>query len=68
MKKGFILWVLAALSLCSRRVDDANIIWDCETKDYWRKEERHVTSWKNAGEGGIYHLGYYDIFDGKPCL
>lgn len=49
-------------------IDYENIIWDCETNDYWRKEERHVTSWKSAGEGGIYHLGYYDIFDGKPCL
>lgn len=45
-----------------------NIIWDCDAKDYWRKEERHVTSWKDAGEGGTYHLGYYDIYDGKPCL
>ena len=45
-----------------------NIIWDCDSKDYWRKEERHVTSWKDAGEGGTYHLGYYDIYDGKPCL
>ncbi len=45
-----------------------NIIWDCDAEDYWRKEERHVTSWKDAGEGGSYHLGYYDIHDGKPCL
>lgn len=29
-----------------------NIIWDCRTKDYWRSEERGVTSWKNAGVGG----------------
>lgn len=29
-----------------------NIIWDCQAKDYWRREERGVTSWRNAGEGG----------------
>ncbi|MDE5892580.1 MAG: hypothetical protein K2H45_06640, partial [Acetatifactor sp.] len=29
-----------------------NIIWDCEAGDYWRKKERGVTSWKNAGVGG----------------
>lgn len=29
-----------------------NIIWDCAAKDYWRREERGVTSWENAGVGG----------------
>ncbi len=29
-----------------------NIIWDCTAGDYWRREERGVTSWKNAGVGG----------------
>ena len=29
-----------------------NIIWDCRTKDYWRSEERGVTSWRDAGVGG----------------
>lgn len=29
-----------------------NIIWDCRAKDYWRSRERHVSSWRNAGEGG----------------
>ena len=33
-----------------------NIIWDCNAKDYWRKTERGVTSWKNAGVGGSFHL------------
>lgn len=31
-----------------------NIIWDCNTKDYWRKTERGVTSWKDAGVGGSF--------------
>lgn len=29
-----------------------NIIWDCQKKDYWRKDQRGVTSWENAGVGG----------------
>lgn len=33
-----------------------NIIWDNRVKDYWRKEERGVTSWEDAGEGGSYGL------------
>lgn len=33
-----------------------NVIWDCSVKDYWRKEERGVTSWKDAGVGGKYSL------------
>lgn len=33
-----------------------NIIWDCQEKDYWRSEERGVTSWKDAGYGGSYLL------------
>lgn len=33
-----------------------NVIWDNRAGDYWRKDERGVTSWKNAGEGGIYWL------------
>lgn len=33
-----------------------NVIWDNRVRDYWRKDERGVTSWKNAGEGGIYWL------------
>ena len=35
-------------------IDYENIIWDCRTGDYWRKEERGVTSWKNAGFGGSF--------------
>lgn len=33
-----------------------NVIWDNQVKDYWRKEERGVTSWENAGEWGSYGL------------
>ncbi len=33
-----------------------NVIWDNRVKDYWRKEERGVTSWENAGEWGSYRL------------
>lgn len=33
-----------------------NVIWDNRAGDYWRKDERGVTSWENAGEGGIYWL------------
>ncbi len=33
-----------------------NVIWDNRVRDYWRKDERHVTSWKNAGVGGTYGL------------
>ncbi|MCM1119521.1 MAG: hypothetical protein NC543_09200 [bacterium] len=29
-----------------------NIVWDCVEQDYWRKEERGVTCWQNAGYGG----------------
>lgn len=29
-----------------------NIIWDCKARDYWRSEERGVTSWRDAGVGG----------------
>lgn len=31
-----------------------NIIWDCNANDYWRSEERCVTSWRDAGEGGSF--------------
>lgn len=31
-----------------------NVIWDSYEKDYWRKEERGVTSWKDAGVGGTF--------------
>lgn len=31
-----------------------NVIWDCNTDDYWRKDERDVTSWRNAGVGGTF--------------
>lgn len=37
-----------------------NVIWDNRVKDYWRKEERGVTSWENAGEGGSYELTYFE--------
>lgn len=37
-----------------------NVIWDNQVKDYWRKEERGVTSWENAGEGGSYKLTYFE--------
>lgn len=33
-----------------------NVIWDNRVGDYWRKDERNVTSWKNAGEWGSYGL------------
>lgn len=33
-----------------------NVIWDNRVKDYWRKDERGVTSWENAGKGGSYGL------------
>ncbi len=33
-----------------------NVIWDNNVKDFWRKEERNVSSWENAGEGGSYRL------------
>lgn len=33
-----------------------NVIWDNNVKDFWRKDARGVTSWKNAGEGGSYWL------------
>lgn len=36
------------------RVIYENIIWDCRTKDYWRREERGVTSWQDAGVGGSF--------------
>lgn len=29
-----------------------NIFWDCVEKDYWRKEEKGITCWENAGYGG----------------
>lgn len=29
-----------------------NIVWDCVEQDYWRREERGVTCWQNAGYGG----------------
>lgn len=31
-----------------------NIIWDCYKKDYWRSEERGITSWRDAGVGGSF--------------
>lgn len=31
-----------------------NVMWDCEAGDYWKREERGVTSWRDAGFGGIY--------------
>lgn len=33
-----------------------NVIWDNNVKDFWRKDERGVTSWRGAGEGGSYGL------------
>ncbi|MBD5462757.1 MAG: hypothetical protein HDR24_06820 [Lachnospiraceae bacterium] len=33
-----------------------NVIWDCVENDYWRKEQRGVTSWKDAGVGGSFRL------------
>ena len=33
-----------------------NVIWNNNVKDFWRKDARGVTSWKNAGEGGSYRL------------
>lgn len=34
-----------------------NIIWDNRVKDFWLKDMRGVTSWKNAGEGGSFWMG-----------
>ncbi len=34
-----------------------NVIWDNNVKDFWRKAERDVTSWEDAGVGGIYLCG-----------
>lgn len=34
-----------------------NVIWDNTVKDYWRKDERGVTSWEDAGVGGSYLCG-----------
>lgn len=31
-----------------------NVFWDCAAGDYWKKDERGVTSWKDAGFGGTY--------------
>ncbi len=33
-----------------------NVIWDNRAGDYWRKDERGVTSWENAGEWGSYGI------------
>lgn len=33
-----------------------NVIWDNKVKDFWEKDVRGVTSWKNAGEGGSFQL------------
>lgn len=33
-----------------------NIIWDCYGRDYWRSEERGVTSWRDAGVGGSFQI------------
>ncbi|MDE5867164.1 MAG: hypothetical protein K2H31_11285, partial [Lachnospiraceae bacterium] len=33
-----------------------NVIWDNKIKDFWEKDTRFVTSWKNAGEGGSFWL------------
>ena len=33
-----------------------NVIWDNRIGDYWRKDERGVTSWENAGEWGSYGI------------
>ena len=33
-----------------------NVIWDNKVKDFWEKDVRGVTSWKNAGEGGNFQL------------
>lgn len=31
-----------------------NVIWDNNVKDFWRRDERGVTSWEDAGVGGSY--------------
>ncbi|MDE7341737.1 MAG: hypothetical protein K2N80_14495 [Lachnospiraceae bacterium] len=33
-----------------------NVIWDNTAKDFWQKDVRGVTSWKNAGEGGRFRI------------
>lgn len=38
------------------RIIFENVIWDCIKNDYWRKEQRGVTSWKDAGVGGSFRL------------
>ncbi len=37
-----------------------NVIWDNRIGDYWRKDERGVTSWENAGEWGSYGIPRHD--------
>lgn len=31
-----------------------NVMWDCTTGDYWKRQERGVTSWRDAGFHGTY--------------
>lgn len=31
-----------------------NVMWDCATGDYWKRQERGVTSWRDAGFHGTY--------------
>ena len=33
-----------------------NVIWDNNVKDFWQKDVRGVTSWRDAGVGGSYRL------------
>lgn len=42
-----------------------NIIWDNRAGDFWRKEERGVTSWKDAGEGGSFGVEDFENKTGK---
>lgn len=38
-----------------------NIIWDCNTNDYWRSAERGVTSWRNAGRAAVFTDSIGDV-------
>ena len=31
-----------------------NVMWDCTTGDYWKRQKRGITSWKDAGFHGTY--------------
>ncbi|MDE5932255.1 MAG: hypothetical protein K2H40_07210 [Lachnospiraceae bacterium] len=40
----------------SETITYENVIWDNKAGDFWLKDVRSVTSWKNAGEGGSFRI------------